>query len=42
MIIIIIIIITLIWLSRGDMKVETETEVTAAQDQVLQTKYGEI
>ena len=30
---------TLIWLSRGDLKGETGSEITAAQDQVLQTKY---
>jgi hypothetical protein len=27
------------WLSEGDLKVETESEIVAAQDQVLQTKY---
>jgi hypothetical protein len=26
------------WLSRGDLKGETESEIRAAQDQVLQTK----
>ena len=29
---------TFLRLSRGDLKGETETEITAAQDQVLQTK----
>jgi len=28
------------WLSRGDLKAETESDVIAAQDQVLQTKYS--
>ena len=27
------------WLSKGDLKAETESEIVAAQDQVLQTKY---
>jgi hypothetical protein len=27
------------WLLRGDLKVETESEIIAAQDQALQTKY---
>ena len=27
------------WLSRGDLKVETGSEIIAAQDQALQTKY---
>jgi hypothetical protein len=27
------------WLSKGDLKAETESEVVAAQDQALQTKY---
>jgi hypothetical protein len=27
------------WLSRGDLKGETETDIIAAQDQALQTKY---
>jgi len=41
-IIIIIIIIknTYPWLSRGDLKAETESEIIAAQDQVLQTEYN--
>jgi len=29
----------LLWLSRGDLKEETESEIIAAQDQALQTKY---
>jgi hypothetical protein len=29
----------LLWLSRGDLKGETESEITAAQDRELQTKY---
>jgi hypothetical protein len=28
-----------LWLLRGDLKAETESEIVAAQDQVLQTKY---
>ena len=28
-----------LWLSRGDVKGETESEITAAQDEVLQTTY---
>ena len=27
------------WLSKGDLKAETESEIVAAQDQALQTKY---
>lgn len=27
------------WLSRGDLRVETESEIIAAKYQVLQTKY---
>ena len=27
------------WLSRGDLKGETESEIIAAQDRALQTKY---
>jgi hypothetical protein len=27
------------WLTRGDLKAETESEIVAAQDQALQTKY---
>ena len=30
---------TFFWLSKGDLKAETESEIVAAQDQVLQTKY---
>jgi hypothetical protein len=30
---------TFIWLSKGDVKAETESEIVAAQDQELQTKY---
>ena len=30
---------TFIWLSKGDLKAETESEIVAAQDQALQTKY---
>jgi len=30
---------TLLWLSKGDLKAETESEIVAAQDQALQTKY---
>jgi hypothetical protein len=30
---------TLLWLSRGALKADTESEVIAAQDQALQTKY---
>jgi len=28
-----------LWLSKGDLKVETGSEIVAAQDQALQTKY---
>jgi hypothetical protein len=28
-----------LWLSKGDLKAETESEIVAVQDQVLQTKY---
>ena len=28
-----------LWLSNGDLKADTESEILAAQDQVLQTKY---
>ena len=31
---------TLLWLLGGDLKGETESEIIAAQDQTLQTKYG--
>ena len=30
---------TLLWLSKGDLKAETESEIVAAQDQALHTKY---
>jgi len=30
---------TILWLSKGDLKAETESEIVAAQDQALQTKY---
>jgi hypothetical protein len=30
---------TLLWLSKGDLKTETESEVVTAQDQAIQTKY---
>jgi hypothetical protein len=30
---------TFLWLSKGDLKAETESEVVAAQDQALQTNY---
>ena len=30
---------TFLWLSKRDLKAETESEIVAAQDQVLQTKY---
>jgi hypothetical protein len=30
---------TFLWLSRGDLKEETENEIIAAKDQALQTKY---
>jgi hypothetical protein len=28
-----------VWLSKGDLKAETESEIVAAQDQAIQTKY---
>jgi hypothetical protein len=28
-----------LWLSKGDLKPETESEIVAAQDQAIQTKY---
>jgi Ni,Fe-hydrogenase III component G len=28
-----------LWLSKGDLKAEAESEIVAAQDQALQTKY---
>jgi hypothetical protein len=30
---------TFLWLSKGDLKVETGSEIVAARDQALQTKY---
>jgi len=30
---------TFLWLLKGDLKAETESEIVAAQDLVLQTKY---
>jgi hypothetical protein len=30
---------TFLWLSKGDLTAEIESEIVAAQDQVLQTKY---
>jgi len=30
---------TFLWLSNGDLKAETESEIVAAQDQTLQTKF---
>ena len=30
---------TFLWLSKGDLKAENESEIVAAQDQALQTKY---
>jgi hypothetical protein len=30
---------TLLWLSKGDLKAETEGQIVAAQDQAIQTKY---
>jgi len=30
---------TFLWLSKGDLTAETESEIVAAQDQALQTKY---
>ena len=32
---------TFLWLSKGDLKAETESEIVAAQEQALQTKYYE-
>jgi hypothetical protein len=31
-----------LWLSKGDLKAETESEIMAAQAQALQTKYNVI
>ena len=30
---------TFLWLSNGDLKAETESEIVAAQGQAIQTKY---
>jgi len=30
---------TFLWLSKGDLKAETESEIVAAQDQAIQRKY---
>jgi hypothetical protein len=30
---------TFLWLSKGNLKAETESEIVTAQDQALQTKY---
>jgi len=30
---------TFLWLSKGDLKAETESEIVAAQDQAKQTKH---
>ena len=30
---------TFLWLSKGDLKAETESEIVAAQDRALQKKY---
>jgi hypothetical protein len=30
---------TFLWLKKGDIKTETESEILAAQDQTLKTKY---
>jgi hypothetical protein len=30
---------TFLWLTKGDLKAETESEIMAAQDQALKTKY---
>ena len=34
--------VTFLWLLRGDLQRETESEITAAQDQALQNKYRAI
>jgi Ni,Fe-hydrogenase III component G len=31
--------VTFLWFSKGDLKAETESEIIAAQDQAIQTKY---
>jgi len=30
---------TFLWISKGELKTETDSEILAAQDQALQTKY---
>ena len=30
---------TFLWLSKGDLKAETESEIIATQDQAIKTKY---
>jgi hypothetical protein len=30
---------TFLWFSKGDLEAETESEIVAAQDQAIQTKY---
>ena len=30
---------TFLWLSKGDLKAETESEIVAGQEQALQTEY---
>ena len=30
---------TFLWLSKGDLKAEAESQIVAAQDQAIQTKY---
>jgi hypothetical protein len=30
---------TFLWFSKGDLNAETESEIVAAQDQAIQTKY---
>jgi len=30
---------TFLWLSKGDLKAKTESEIVAAQDQAIKTKY---
>ena len=30
---------TFLWLSKGDLKAETESEIVAVRDQAIQTKY---
>jgi hypothetical protein len=33
---------TFLWISKGDLKAENESEIVAAQDQAIQTKYYEL